>query len=131
MQTLRLSILMNLFPISLSVGLCTFNYTFTRNIQLFEIIDVVLEKRKTKESLKESGCKNFKPHNKRFCNFFLKRSIIEKKTSIIFSQASSIEKHFSSILERSPKHMSYGIQLELTEEKSLIYLCLCSSFLVT
>ena len=85
----------------------------------------------TLKNLEESSCKNFEPHNIRLCNFFLKRSIIEKKTSIIFSQASNAEKHFSSILECCPKHMAYGIQLELMEEKSLIYLCLYSSFLVT
>ena len=85
----------------------------------------------TLKNLEESSCKNFEPHNIRLCNFFLKRSIIEKKTSIIFSQASNTEKYFSSILECCPKHMAYGIQLELMEEKSLIYLYLCSSFLFT
>ena len=62
------------------------------------------------------------------------RSIAQKEKSIIFSQNINIfnhtEKLYSSILERFPKHMAYGIQLELMEEKNLIYLCLCSSFLV-
>ena len=81
--------------------------------------------------MKESSWKNFEHHNVRLCEFFLKTRIFEKDKSIIFSQAIKTEKIFSSILERFPKHMAHGIQLELTEEKSFIYLCLSNLFLVT
>ena len=121
---MRLSMLIHLFPISLSIGFVLLIILLQEIFNCLKLLTLFYEKEKQK-NLKKSSCKDFEPHNIRLCNF------IEKKTSIIFSQASNTEKNVSFILERFPKHMALGIQLELTEEKSLIFLCFFSSFLVT